>query len=267
MKRESWTKCLAARRCKQEAQPARRSLVGAQVECVSSLSCLRPVAQVWAVTEPVGWPKMAMDRWALLVRPWAWAICVGFSLTCLGVDKQAQDVWHARASVRSRPGFPYRRSECSLSLSSILANHYIRQFNKHVPYCLSALFGSKTDPYTPSLLSSCFPSILSSQLDQILNRIPLFLSHSANHPHMTQVNKERRLGLQPAIQNRQYASLVSVPEPVPDHIRISQYTVGSTSLDPASSPHGHPALEPSSSSNTLMFQSALSSSRTAQTKP
>ncbi|KAF2577429.1 hypothetical protein F2Q68_00006625 [Brassica cretica] len=30
MKRTSWTKCLAARRCKQEAQPAGRSSVGAQ---------------------------------------------------------------------------------------------------------------------------------------------------------------------------------------------------------------------------------------------
>ena len=54
-------------------------------------------------------------------------------------------------------------------------------------------------PYTPSLLSSYFPSVLSSQLDQILNRIPFFLCHSANHPHVIQVNKERRLGLQPAI--------------------------------------------------------------------
>ena len=107
-------------------------------------------------------------------------------------------------------------------------------------------------PYNPSLLSSCFPSVLPSQLDQILNRIPLFLSHSANHPHVTQVNKERRLGLQPAIQNRQYASLASALEPVPDHTRISQYTVGSTALNPVSSPHGHPALKPSGSSITLL---------------
>ena len=57
-------------------------------------------------------------------------------------------------------------------------------------------------------------SVLSSQLDQILNRIPLFLSHSANHPHVTQANKERRLGVQPAIQNRLYANLISVPETV-----------------------------------------------------
>ncbi|KAF2555234.1 hypothetical protein F2Q68_00016680 [Brassica cretica] len=131
------------------------------------------------------------------------------------------------------------------------SEHYIRQYNKHVPYCLGALFGSKTDPYTPSLLSSCFPSILSSQLDQILNRIPLFLSHSANHPHMTQVNKERRLGLQPAIQNRQYASLASVPEPVPDHIRISQYTVGSTALKPVSPPHGLPSNHPGPVTHSL----------------
>ncbi|KAF3485638.1 hypothetical protein F2Q69_00053750 [Brassica cretica] len=40
MKRASWTKCLAARRCKQEAQPARRSLVGAQVESRTSGSGL-----------------------------------------------------------------------------------------------------------------------------------------------------------------------------------------------------------------------------------
>ncbi|KAF3549043.1 hypothetical protein DY000_02006702 [Brassica cretica] len=98
-----------------------------------------------------------------------------------------------------------------------------------------------------------------SQLDQILNRIPFFLSHSANHPHVTQVNKERRLGLQPAIQNRQYASLASASEPVPDHTRISQYTVGSTALNPVSSPHGHPALKPS--------DEGLSKSKSVQSSP
>ncbi|KAF3576525.1 hypothetical protein DY000_02030396 [Brassica cretica] len=62
----------------------------------------------------------------------------------------------------------------------------------------------------------------------LLSNFPL----RANHPHVTKVNKERRLGLQPAIQNRQYASLASALEPVPDHTQISQYTVGSTALDP-----------------------------------
>ena len=37
MKKTSWTQCMTARRCKEEAQPAERSSVGAQVECVSSL--------------------------------------------------------------------------------------------------------------------------------------------------------------------------------------------------------------------------------------
>ncbi|KAF3508366.1 hypothetical protein F2Q69_00009793 [Brassica cretica] len=46
MKRASWTKCLAARRCNQEAQPARRSSVGAQVECVSSLSWMDYLTQL-----------------------------------------------------------------------------------------------------------------------------------------------------------------------------------------------------------------------------
>ncbi|KAF3568082.1 hypothetical protein DY000_02017617 [Brassica cretica] len=105
MKKASWTKCLAARPCKKEAQPDGRSSVGAQVECVSSLSWMdyltQLVGQVWTVTEPVGWPRMAMDRWALLVRPWAWAIHVGFSLTCLGVDEQAQDIWEEKGWLNS----------------------------------------------------------------------------------------------------------------------------------------------------------------------
>ncbi|KAF2535692.1 hypothetical protein F2Q68_00021960 [Brassica cretica] len=91
MKKASWTKCLAARPCKKEAQPARRSSL-IWNEC----SGLGPVGQVWTVTVPVGWPRMAMDRWALLVRPWAWAIHVGFILTCLEVDEQAQDVWEEK---------------------------------------------------------------------------------------------------------------------------------------------------------------------------
>ncbi|KAG5415173.1 hypothetical protein IGI04_002740 [Brassica rapa subsp. trilocularis] len=78
-------------------------------------------------------------------------------------------------------------------------------------------------PYTSSFLSSCFPSVLSSQHDQILNRIPLFLSHSANHPHMTQVNKERRLGLQPAILNRHQYS----PRP------SSNTSLGPVMIDPS----------------------------------
>ncbi|KAF2572315.1 hypothetical protein F2Q70_00002399 [Brassica cretica] len=41
------------------------------------------------------------------------------------------------------------RSECSLSLSSILANHYNRQYNKHVPYCFGALLSEN-----PSIHSS-----------------------------------------------------------------------------------------------------------------
>ena len=38
MKKASWPKCITARRCKEEAEPAERNSVGAQVECVSSLS-------------------------------------------------------------------------------------------------------------------------------------------------------------------------------------------------------------------------------------
>ncbi|KAF2559172.1 hypothetical protein F2Q68_00015097 [Brassica cretica] len=75
-------------------------------------------------------------------------------------------------------------------------------------------------PYTPSLLSSCFSSVLSSQLDQILNRIPLFLSHSANHHYVTHVNKERRLGRQPAIQNRHTIHPLTAPEKSCRLIRI-----------------------------------------------
>ncbi|KAG2307237.1 hypothetical protein Bca52824_026985 [Brassica carinata] len=37
MKKASWMQCITARRYKEEAQPAERSSVGAQVECVSSL--------------------------------------------------------------------------------------------------------------------------------------------------------------------------------------------------------------------------------------
>lgn len=36
MKEARWTQCMTTRRCKEEAQPAGRSSVGAQVECVSS---------------------------------------------------------------------------------------------------------------------------------------------------------------------------------------------------------------------------------------
>ncbi|KAF3503879.1 hypothetical protein F2Q69_00041926 [Brassica cretica] len=117
------------------------------------------------------------------------------------------------------------RSECSLSITSILANHYNRQYNKHIPYCLSALLSENPSKH----------SVLSSQLDQILNRIPLFLSHSANHPHVTQANKERRLGVQPALQNRhQYTVGSTAFDSVsPDHIGISQYTVGWLDLQPA----------------------------------
>ncbi|WZZ78075.1 hypothetical protein YC2023_098647 [Brassica napus] len=83
-------------------------------------------------------------------------------------------------------------------------------------------------PYTPSLLSSCFSSVLYSQLDQILNRIPLFLSHSANHPHVTQ--RDGLVSNQPSGTDSTLAML-SAPEPVPDHLRISQYILGSTALN------------------------------------
>ncbi|KAG5399959.1 hypothetical protein IGI04_014566 [Brassica rapa subsp. trilocularis] len=66
----SWTQCITAERCG-----------------------LGPVGQVWAVTGPVGWPRMAMSRWALWIEPGAWVIRGGFSVTCLRVDKKVQDVW------------------------------------------------------------------------------------------------------------------------------------------------------------------------------
>ncbi|KAF3545924.1 hypothetical protein DY000_02009538 [Brassica cretica] len=98
-------------------------------------------------------------------------------------------------------------------------------------------------------------SSLRLTLIQILNRILLFLSHSANHPHMT-MNKERRLGFQPAIQNRQYASLASVPEPVPDHTRIitasDNHPVTATDNHPVTARLTVPAIN-------LAFQYALSS--------
>ncbi|KAF3500654.1 hypothetical protein F2Q69_00042205 [Brassica cretica] len=77
MKRASWTKCLAPRRRKQEAQPAGRSSVGAQVEWPGH----------------VGHPCVTMGWWVLGIEPGAWVILEGFSVICLGVDKQAQDVW------------------------------------------------------------------------------------------------------------------------------------------------------------------------------
>ncbi|KAF3495059.1 hypothetical protein DY000_02052882 [Brassica cretica] len=115
---QSWSSVTVARRCNGEAQSAHGiSEVAHQVSLrwvswgsaqLSWTECsgLGPLGQVWVVTGPVGLPRLAMDRWALLVWPLAWAICVGFSLTCLGVDKQAHDVWraspwvfkHARAS-------------------------------------------------------------------------------------------------------------------------------------------------------------------------
>ncbi|KAF3501237.1 hypothetical protein F2Q69_00043968 [Brassica cretica] len=100
-----WASVTVAGRCNGEAQSARGSSEVTHLVWVSwgsaqliwnECSGLGPVGQVWTVTEPVGWPRMAMDRWALLVRPWAWAIHVGFSLTCLGVDEQAQDVWEEK---------------------------------------------------------------------------------------------------------------------------------------------------------------------------
>ena len=51
------------------------------------------MGQVWAVTGPVGWPRMAMSRWALGIEPGAWVVREGFSVNFLGVDKLAQDVW------------------------------------------------------------------------------------------------------------------------------------------------------------------------------
>ena len=80
-------------------------------------------------------------------------------------------------------------------------------------------------PYTSSFLSYCFPSVLSSQHDQIRNRIPLFLSHSANQPSRTDST----------------LAMLSAPEPVIDHPRISQHTLTSPAVDSRSTPHGlHP---------------------------
>ncbi|KAL0646673.1 hypothetical protein Bca4012_044964 [Brassica carinata] len=56
--------------------------------------------------------------------------------------------------------------------------------------------------------------------------------------------------------------MLSAPKPVPDHTRISQYTVGSTALDPVSSPHGHPAHQSiMSRTSPELFASLLNSDR------
>ncbi|KAF2551984.1 hypothetical protein F2Q68_00035651 [Brassica cretica] len=47
--------------------------------------------------------------------------------------------------------------------------------------------------------------------------------------------------------------MLSAPEPVLDHTRISQDTVGSTALDPVSSPHGHPAHQSIPFSTSLVL--------------
>ncbi|KAF3565092.1 hypothetical protein DY000_02014430 [Brassica cretica] len=53
--------------------------------------------QVWAGSGQwpghVGDPCVTMGWWVLGIEPGAWVILEGFSVTCLGVDKQAQDVW------------------------------------------------------------------------------------------------------------------------------------------------------------------------------
>ncbi|WZY88797.1 hypothetical protein YC2023_045532 [Brassica napus] len=66
-----------------------------------------------------------------------------------------------------------------------------------------------------------------SQHDQIRNRIPLFLSHSANQPSRTDST----------------LAMLSAPEPVTDHRRISQHTLGPPALDPVSTPHGHHPIQ------------------------
>ncbi|KAF3561681.1 hypothetical protein DY000_02014420 [Brassica cretica] len=85
MKRARWTKSLALRRCKQEAQPAGRSSVEAQV------------LGSWAGSRQwpghVGYLCVTMGLWALGIEPGAWVFLEGFSVTCLGVDEQAQDGW------------------------------------------------------------------------------------------------------------------------------------------------------------------------------
>ncbi|KAF2598465.1 hypothetical protein F2Q68_00011487 [Brassica cretica] len=45
--------------------------------------------------------------------------------------------------------------------------------------------------------------------------------------------------------------MLSVPEPVSDHTRISQYTVGSTALNPDSPPHGLPSIHPGPATRSL----------------
>ncbi|KAF2579826.1 hypothetical protein F2Q68_00004121 [Brassica cretica] len=101
----SWASVTVAGRCNGEVQSAHGSSeVAHQVSLswvswrsaqlsLTECSGLGPVGQVWAVTGPVGWPRMAMSRWALGIEPGAWVIREGFSVTFLGVDKQAQDVW------------------------------------------------------------------------------------------------------------------------------------------------------------------------------
>ncbi|KAF2611298.1 hypothetical protein F2Q70_00011004 [Brassica cretica] len=113
----SWASVTVAGRCNGEAQSAYGSSEVAHQVWVSwgsaqlsltKCSGLGPVGQVWALTGPVGWPRMAMSRWALGIEPGVWVIHEGFSVTFLGVDKQAQDVWaleHMQI-VREEEGWP-----------------------------------------------------------------------------------------------------------------------------------------------------------------
>ena len=41
----------------------------------------------------VGYLCVTMGLWALGIEPGTWVFLEGFSVTCLGVDKQAQDGW------------------------------------------------------------------------------------------------------------------------------------------------------------------------------
>ncbi|KAF2570484.1 hypothetical protein F2Q70_00002797 [Brassica cretica] len=87
-------------RNKMKRRQAQRSWASATVagRCNGEAHGSSEVAhQVWAGSGQwpghVGDPCVTMGWWVLGIEPGAWVILEGFSVTCLGVDKQAQDVW------------------------------------------------------------------------------------------------------------------------------------------------------------------------------